>query len=349
MPPTKDLKHKFFLRRLFIAIGALLIVGVYMLANLYMENRRKSVDVSWGVTFSTKYSKELGLDWKKVYIATLDELGVRRFRIPVYWDEIRPTDGDYNFSDVDWMLSEAQKRNAKILLVVGRRVPRWPECHTPKWISEQGMAVEERELLKLVAAEVEYFKNAPALEAWQLENEPLLNLFGVCPQGNPRLLGEERRVLKEIDTTHPVVITDSGELSIWLPTALKADVLGISMYRSSWNKWMGYFYYPVTPAFYWKKAEALFPIIKKLIVTELQAEPWPSNQRSITSTPIEEQYISMNIKTFYNNIDFAQRVGFPDVYLWGVEWWYWIKEKGNPDFWNAAQSLFMKSNSGTKN
>ena len=82
-----------------------------------------------------------------------------------------------------------------------------------------------------------------------------------------------------------------------------------------------------------------------MIVTELQAEPWPSNQRSIPDTPIAEQYRSMSISTLNNNIEFARRVGFPDVYLWGVEWWYWIKEKGNADFWNAAKKLFAENGS----
>jgi len=245
-------------------------------------------------------------------------------------------------------MNEAQKRDAKVLLVVGRRVPRWPECHTPEWVAKQGIKFEDRELLKLVASEVEHFKSAPALDAWQLENEPLLSVFGECPPSDPQLLTEERNALKAIDTLHPVVITDSGELSVWLPTALTADVLGISMYRVTWNQWLGYFYYPITPAFYWKKADALYPIVKKVIVTELQAEPWPSNQRSIPDTPLDEQYKSMNIATFYKNIEFARRVGFPDVYLWGVEWWYWIKEKGNADFWNAARQLFAENKTFVK-
>jgi hypothetical protein len=194
--------------------------------------------------------------------------------------------------------------------------------------------------LELVAAEVKHFKDAPALRYWQLENEPLLDLFGDCPKSDVDFLVRERGMLKAIDRKHPVVITDSGELSFWLPTAANADVLGISMYRTTWNKWLGYFYYPVTPAFYYKKALAIYPIVKKVIVTELQAEPWPSGQRSIPATPIDEQYRSMSIKKFRDNVGFARRVGFGEVYLWGVEWWYWIKERGNADFWNEAKKLY---------
>lgn len=338
----RDKKRHHYDRRIIVAAAVLGAILVYLLVNLFIDNRRRSVAVAWGTTFSPSYASSLGLDWKQVYAAALDDLKIKRFRIPVYWNQVQSADGVYDFKDIDWMLDEAQKRGARVLLVIGRRVPRWPECHTPEWVSKQGIKFEDQELLKLVAAEVEHFKNAPALEAWQLENEPLLSVFGECPPPNPELLGKERDLLKSIDTAHPIVITDSGELSVWLPTALHADVLGISMYRITWNKWFGYFYYPITPAFYWKKADALYPIVKKVVVTELQAEPWPSNHRSIPDTPLDEQYISMNIKTFYNNVEFARRVGFSDVYLWGVEWWYWVKEKGNADFWNAARALFAE-------
>jgi len=330
-------------RRAAIAAAVVVAFLSYFAVNLVIDNARSSAKIAWGATFSTQYAKELGLDWKQVFLSTLDDLKIRNYRIPIYWDEIQPAKGPYDFRDVDWMMDQANRRGAKVLLVVGRRVPRWPECHTPDWVAKQGIGFEDQQLLKLVAAEVEHFKDAPALDSWQLENEPLLGVFGECPPPDPALLGRERSVLKSIDTRHPVVITDSGELSIWLPTALKADVLGISMYRVTWNQWFGYLYYPITPAFYWKKADALYPIVKKVIVTELQAEPWPSNQRSIPDTPLSEQYKSMSISIFNNNVEFARRVGFPDVYLWGVEWWYWIKERGNADFWNAAKKLFAEN------
>lgn len=332
--------------RLLIAGGVAVIIAVFFLVSLAMENIRRSTPVTWGVTFSTLYAKELGYGdgkWKQMFTAILDELGVRRFRIPVYWDEIQANPGPYDFRDVDWMLSEADKRGAKVILAIGRRTPRWPECHTPKWVSEKGLKAENQKLIELVKAEAQHFKDAPALEYWQLENEPLLDVFGKCPPADPALLGEERRALKEVDVNHPVLITDSGELSLWLRTALKADILGISMYRITWSKTLGYFFYPVTPAFYWRKAEALYPIVKKVIVTELQAEPWPSNQRSIPDTPIDEQYHSMSMGIFRDNIEFARRVGFSEVYLWGVEWWYWLKDRKNDEFWEEAKGLFAES------
>ncbi len=343
MNNDEALKARKYRRRIIIALAVAAMVLIYFGVNLVIENWRRNTPITWGVTFSTRYAKELGLDWKKAFIASLDELKVRHYRIPVYWDEIQSKDGPYDFRDVDWMLSEADKRGAKVILAIGRRTPRWPECHTPEWVSRKGIDFENRKLLELVKAEAEHFKNAPALEMWQLENEPLLDVFGRCPPSDPSLLGSEVKALKAIDSSRPVVITDSGELSLWLRVALKADVLGISMYRVTWSKKLGYFFYPVTPAFYWRRAEALYPIVKEVLVTELQAEPWPSENRSIPETPIDEQFRSMSLEIFRDNIEFARRVGFSKTYLWGVEWWYWLKERKNSEFWDEAKPLFLEN------
>jgi len=38
------------------------------------------------------------------------------------------------------------------------------------------------------------------------------------------------------------------------------------------------------------------------------------------------------------NIDFAKRTGFNEIYVWGVEWWYWMKTvHHDARYWNYAQ------------
>jgi len=333
-------------RRHFVrhAIPAAIVASAFLvifLVTVVRENVGRRTPIGWGVTFSTKYARELGIEWREAYLAMLDELGVTRVRIPIHWDEVEREPGSYRFEEIDWMLTEAAKRDVSVLLVVGRRTPRWPECHTPSWAAMLGLERQNERVLELVRREVERFKSAPAVVGWQVENEPLLDVFGVCPPGDVALLGKERRIVKELDPGRPVVITDSGELSLWLPAGLYADVLGISMYRVTWNRWLGYFYYPITPAFYQRRASALFPIIKKVIITELQAEPWPSRNRAIPNVPLGELYETMNIPRLRSNIEFARRVGFSEVYLWGVEWWYWVRAKGDSSFWNEARALFM--------
>ncbi|MFA4931278.1 MAG: hypothetical protein WC570_05445 [Patescibacteria group bacterium] len=47
----------------------------------------------------------------------------------------------------------------------------------------------------------------------------------------------------------------------------------------------------------------------------------------------------MNLDRLEKNFDYASRVGFSRAYLWGVEWWYWMKETNNdPSFWEAVKT-----------
>ena len=117
------------------------------------------------------------------------------------------------------------------------------------------------------------------------------------------------------------------------------DVLGVSMYRVTWNSFWGYFYYPLPPLHYQKKAELIASLVDEVIVTELQVEPWVP--ATVLTTPLDEQYRSMDLKRMRNNIRFAEHTGFSEVYVWGVEWWYWLRERqGVEDFWNEGRTVF---------
>ena len=52
----------------------------------------------------------------------------------------------------------------------------------------------------------------------------------------------------------------------------------------------------------------------------------------------------MNEHKLVTNVDYAKRLGTPEIYLWGAEWWYWLKEKkDHPAVWDAARTLFRES------
>jgi len=54
-------------------------------------------------------------------------------RLVAYWQKIEPEQGKYSFEDLDWQIKEAEKRDIEVILVIGRKVSRWPECHIPEW------------------------------------------------------------------------------------------------------------------------------------------------------------------------------------------------------------------------
>ena len=306
-------------------------------------------EISFGVTFSHIFATDLKLNWQKVYLEMLDDLNPEFLRLPVYWSEIEKKEGELDFSDYDFMVTEADKREVKLTLVVGTKVPRWPECHVPLWAKELSETERQRSLMMAVGKTVERYEGVPSLYAWQVENEPFLPFFGECPPINSQNLDSEIALVKILDKgVHPIIVTDSGELSIWLPAAKRADIFGTTMYRIVWSrnfsKYLGYIKYPITPKFFWLKAnlvEFFYPD-KKIIVSELQAEPWANE--GLEKLSREEQGKTMNIEKFKDNIEFVKDVGFSEAYLWGVEWWYWMREKNdNPEYWQVAKEVFSEN------
>jgi hypothetical protein len=113
------------------------------------------------------------------------------------------------------------------------------------------------------------------------------------------------------------------------------------MYRKVWfHQLQAYVFYPFPPTFYARKAwviEKLFN--KKVINVELQAEPW--GPQLLYDSPLPEQEKTMNLEQFRKNVEFAKETGFDKFYLWGAEWWYWMKEKQElPEIWDEARKLF---------
>jgi hypothetical protein len=343
MPKLRKFHNKKHVRRFVLFPIAVLFIGAGILFwNTYGSNPYPEQETVFGMTFSTKYATELGLNWKDVYTATLDDLGIRAFRIPVYWDEVESTEGEYTFDHVEWMMDEAQERGAYVTLAIGNRAPRWPECHPPTWTANRTTADVQGAEMEMITKVVQEFRDHPALYRWQVHNEPFFEQFGECPPPDEQFIKESIQEVRKLDPTHPIQTTDSGELSTWKKTSEVADVLGVSMYRVTWNSLFKYFYYPLPPSHYQKKAEFVSPLVDEVIVSELQAEPWVPS--TMTTTPLDEQFKSMDVDRFWRNVDYARRVGFSETYLWGVEWWYWLDQKhGDDSMWKAGKQLYSGS------
>ncbi len=342
----KLLKNIFNLHIIKVIVVFLILLTVAPIIIFFFYRPKVQKNITYGVTFSKKYTNQLELDWKEVYLAILDDLEVRDIRLIAYWDDIEKERDEYNYEDIIWQLDEAEKRGANVILTLGRKVPRYPECFEPRWWRElENEEFKNIELLEYVKTTVEELKRYESINKWQVENEPFFK-FGECvPSLSRELVLKEIEVVRTLDD-RPIVIQDSGEGGFWFPSFQAGDILGISMYRKVWydfwHIFLGnfiYFKYPLAHWTYKIKADLTLVPQEKIIVTELQSEPWGPAINSMLSE--DEKNKTMSRHQFIDTITYAQKAGFKDYYFWGVEWWYWEKYvNNNPYFWDTAAALF---------
>ena len=323
----------------------ILVIIIAVIAMIYFWDFSQA-KVKWGVTFNQEYAQnELGLDWQKAYLAILDDLKVDHVRLSAYWDHIEPIKGTYDFKDLDFQVNEASKRNVGIVMGVGRKLPRWPECHSPAWIKDMDIKDVQKDQLSYMSEVIKRYDGDKNLLYWQVENEPYLSFFGECPELDKEFLKQEVALVKEL-SDKPIMITDSGELSTWVSAAKTGgDILGTTLYRVVYNEKFGYFNWFLPPSFYYAKSTLIkkFTPTKKVIVAELQTEAWHKKGENLKDMTIDTAFESMSLKQFKNNISFAKKAGFDEVYLWGAEWWYLMKENKSYDsYWNTAKALWQK-------
>jgi len=323
-------------------IFGLLIFLLLFISFFFIGSPPRAKEISWGVNFSQKHTENFGLNWQETYLALFDDLKVKDVKLITYWDLIEQKEGKYHFEDLDWQIKEAEKREVKILLVIGMKTPRWPECHIPDWAENLTKIEQQERILNLIKEIVLRYQGSTSIYMWQVENEPFFP-FGECPWVDKDFLKKEIDLVKSLDSQkRPIVISDSGEGSFWITAAQLGDVVGTTMYKKAWFEQIGiYVYYPLPPTFYWRKIQIIKKIFdKKVICVELQTEPW--GPVLLYDLPLEEQEKTMNLTRFKDNIEFAEKTGFDQFYLWGAEWWYWMKVKQNqPEIWLEAKKLFQ--------
>ncbi len=323
-----------------IILLVLLVLFLVLIYYFFIGRAPRAKEIVWGVNFSQMHTEKLGLDWRKTYLALFEDLGVKNIKLITHWDWMEGNRDEFFFDDLDWQIKEAEEHQAKMILVIGMKTGRWPECHLPEWAKNLNKEKQQERILNLIEKIVLRYKDSDSIWAWQVENEAFFP-FGKCPWKDKNFLKKEIEFVKSLDSARPIIISDSGEFSLWFRVATLGDIVGTTLHRKVWFKEIkNYISYPFTPVYYWRKAQ----IIKKffgneVICVELQAEPW--GPELLYNLLPEEQRKTMNLEQFKKNIEFAKKTGLKRFYLWGVEWMYWMKEKqNNPEIWNEAKKLF---------
>lgn len=325
-----------FVKIILIVIAVLVAVSIIAMTRFWWMQRSEKEVI--GVSFSQVQAERYGSDWKDNYISMIDELGFRHIRIATYWDRIEKIPGEYDFSEIDFMIEEAKKRNAKITLVLGQKTIRVPECYYPTWLDKNDSNEVGLQVNKLIKATAERYKNEPVIEAWQLENEFLLRSFGDCPQQNltREALDTELSTLKSVDTSRPIILTQSDQIG-WPVSGPFGNIYGFSMYRYVWSP-IGYYRYPQSGLFNWWKASIIsWYVNQKTKVHELQAEPW--DKVGNENLEYERSRQTMNPKQLLDNLEYARQTQIKRIDLWGSEWWYAMRNQGHPEMWETVKSL----------
>lgn len=326
---------------LYGTLGFLILV---LTALWFLAQKEKPEQITYGMSFNTLYARELGLDWKQTYDAIIDELGVRHLRLAAHWTMIEPMPNIYNFTELDYQVKKAEEVGATVVLGVGRRLPRWPECHIPQWARSLSDTERDRALLEYIERVVLRYKDSPAVVLWQVENEPFLEVFAYehCGELDVELLEREIAFVKELDPTRQILVTDSGNLGTWFGAYSRGDQFGTSVYVHLWNPQTGPIR-TILPSWFYRVKDNVMAILygeKPTMLIELSAEPWLIEP--IVDVPLETQFSRMNLEKLEEILEYAKDTHFDRQYLWGAEWWYWLHLQDRSEIWERGKRLFAK-------
>jgi hypothetical protein len=326
----------------FLCLIVLLGASMYGIALWYMHsvsNKPQTV----GVSFVPDYAQSLGLDPE----ATMDGLisiGAKEFRLTSYWSDSERTQGQYDFTQLDWQFKKAEAAHANVTLAIGLRQPRWPECHMPGWALNEPASVWEPQLEQYMTAVISRYKDSPSLQSYQLENEYFNRAFGGCTNFDRNRLVREFNLVKKADPNHTVIISRSNN-GIGIPLgAPTPDLYGVSVYKRVWDAGLTHRYleYPF-PAWYYAFLAGLQKIHdgRGMIVHEMQAEAWAPNGKSLTEISLAEQNKSLNAERLQGRFEYGKATGLSEVDMWGGEYWYYrLTVLHDPSLWNVARQEF---------
>ena len=331
------------------------LLGIIVLFFLFLSlpwPKKDRAAVDYGVTFSRPYAEELGLNADEVLHIALNDMGIRRFRLPVYWNRVEPEQGKWDFETADKDLAAIGAVQGRVVLALGRKLPRWPECWIPDWAKDVSQDKQEAAVLNYLETVVRRYQNDKTIIAWQVENEYQFP-FGFCPPPSRAFLEREMALVRRLDPTRLVTTTDSGELATWLNAANLEDALGVSVYRSvrtppSIGSFVFHYWF-LFPSYYERKALFLRLFgLKQIYVSEFQMEPWSS--RALPDTPLSEQFESLSLQDMHNNLAYAQEMNVSAIDFWGLEWWIWMaKTQNHPEFLETMKEFYLNQTSGADN
>jgi hypothetical protein len=341
-----------------------LVAGAFFVDRSSWYERAPAGEPIYGIDFSCRQADWFGEDCKAAYAAVIEELPVRHVRISAYWDEIEPAPEQFDFSSLDWQIDEAARHNVEVTLSVGIKGQRWPEFFIPAWVKagrrfpDGSTPVDYPDIataaLDFVQATVQHEKSQPAIEVFQVENEPYVHFWQTVHDWSlpPWFVAQEAETIRSADRQHrPLMVTHAS----WLRTdaseqkiLAQADIYGDSVYTKRQRGPLASMYLypfhlgPLTPDLPDQVKHATRQG-KALWIAELQAEPFEAPWIDIRKAE-KCTFPSMSPERLQTNLTLAARSGAERAYLWGAEWWYFCRtELADGSMWNAVSQALATS------
>ncbi len=281
-----------------------------------------------------------------------------------FWDEMSDEAGNLKVDDLDFAVTEAQKRNVKVVIVLGAKTPFFPEFHLPSaWFSKlsfgeninTGSAIYN-DLLAIDRQVVSHFSKFDNVFYWQVENEPFLpnvNKYRI----DKSLIAAEVKVVRDYDPRkRPVILTSDGPTIFnnrWqdLFTILApGDVFGSNAYfktqgtyLADFSKfkidWPKGFYWPVQS---WYFLAPDFDNTRKFAqdrdidfwIMEMQAEPYIRNLADAA-----KDKFSFSADDIVKADSFLKSRRIESVGFWGANFWIYREKTGDSSWINAVKGI----------
>lgn len=353
-------------RRAFMLL--VFLVFIYILnAFLFpypIKNVPKGQDPLYGFSYSFEQARWYGYDGRAEFAKLLDEVKFDWVRLPFFWEEMTDGAGNLKVDDLDFAVTEAQKRNVKVIIALGVKTPFYPEFHLP-FAQATRLSFGENinsgsamyaDLLAIDGKVVSHFSKFDNVAYWQVENEPFLpnvNKFRV----DKSLIAAEVKVVRGNDPKKRHVIISSDGPTVFnnrwqdlFSILAPGDVFGSNAYFKTQGtyladfskfkiNWPKGFYWPVQSWY------LLSPSFEKTIefsrqkevdfwILEMQAEPYI---RSLTDAGKDK--FSFMAEDIVKADNFLKSRRIESVGFWGANFWIYREKIGDNSWIDAVKGI----------
>jgi len=346
----------------------------YILNGFLFPFPTKKVPEGFEPQYGTSYSFEqagwYGYDGRLEYVKLLDEVKFDWVRLPFFWDQMVDENGQFNrnFEDIEFAVEEADRRNVKVVIALGLKVPYYPEYHLSSQIKDKmefGQTIDQdhpiaNDLLAVDRKVVERLSKFKNISHWQVENEPFLanvNNWKI----DKSLVDAEVKVVRETDPLRrPIILSSVGPASFnkswkkYFELLQAGDGFGVNAYFKTQGinllsfrvfgkevklPWPSFLVWPVQS---WYGLSPNFASLGKYSkdrnvdfwILEAQAEPYV---RTLDDAKRKNNYFVAadiaKVDTFLKS-ERMKYVGF-----WGANYWIFRKTLGDRSWIDAVNDI----------